>query len=312
MPELIWSGKHNFPKRDVFPFSTLETIGESLWYNRLIQGDKEHVLPSLLPEFYGKIDLIYIDPPFGPGTAFDTWKVTAAERRGGITKLDKYLQWFYETAILLRELLAPSGSICVHMDYRADSYVRLTMDEIFGYKNLRNKIAWVYTRPGVRFQKQFSRVHDSVLWYSKSTGVWTFNIDDIRIPYNKKTIERGKYSVATSKMTRGIKKRVLHAKGKCPEDWWHIPIPPGNAAEYLGYPTQKPEALLTRIILASSVPNNLVLDCFAGSGTTAAVAERLGRRWIACDISELAISTTRERLLKIANVKPFVVQRVER
>ncbi len=112
--------------------------------------------------------------------------------------------------------------------------------------------------------------------------------------------------MATSKMTKGIDQRVLHEKGKCPEDWWHIPIPPGNAAEYLYFDTQKPEALLKRIILASSNPGDIVADFFCGSGTTLAVAEKLGRRWIGSDLSKFAIQVTRKRLLDIHNSKDLM------
>src|SRR3990172_11000064 len=183
---------------------------------------------------------------------------------------DSYLDMLYPRLQLMKRLLAEDGSIFVHLDWHASHYVRVLLDEIFGRDNFVNEIAWCYTRPGVAKQMQFSRVHDTIFWYVKGQ-TWKFNSNDIRIPYSEKTIARGDYSVASSKMTKGIDPRVLNESGKIPEDWWHIPIPPGNAKEYTYYNTQKPEAVLDRIIKASSNEGDLVADFFPGSGTTLAV-----------------------------------------
>jgi site-specific DNA-methyltransferase (adenine-specific) len=169
------------------------------------------------------------------------------------------------------------------------------LDQVFGVKNFRNEIIWCYTRPGVAHQKQLSKVHDSIYWYSKGDN-WCFKGNDIRIPYADSTISRGKYSIASSKVTKGIDKRVLPEGGKIPEDWWQIPMVQGNALERLGYPTQKPEALLERIIKMSSNEGDVVLDAFAGCGTTIAIAQRLERRWIGIDITHLAIALLKYRL----------------
>jgi adenine-specific DNA-methyltransferase len=351
MTELLWDGKYKdgkktSPIRIALPFQTIETLNESAtdrqkrlnslfqqkddttWYNRLIWGDKKYVLPSLLPEFAGKVDLIYIDPPFNVGADFsftttlppapdDGDEQTTFTKEPSIIEqkayrdtwgcgLDSYLQWFYETVVLLRELLADTGSIYVHLDWHVGHYAKCVLDEVFGYENFLNEIIWGYKRPSVPGQKQFSRLHDNIFWYSK-TNKWIFQPDEVRIPYAESSLARAGYSGRASKMTKGGGVE-LKEQGKIPEDWWDIPMLKGNSEEYLRYATQKPEALLERIIKASSNEGDLVMDCFCGSGTTAAVAEKLGRRWIACDLGRFAIHTTRKRLLGIPNVKPFVVQ----
>jgi len=155
---------------------------------------------------------------------------------------------------------------------------------------------------------QFSRVHDTIFWYAKG-NIWKFNSNDIRIPYSEKTIARGDYSVASSKMTKGIDQRVLNESGKIPEDWWHIPIPPGNAKEYTYYNTQKPEAVLDRIIKASSNEGDLVADFFPGSGTTLSVAEKLNRRWVGCELGKVGIQVPRARLVE-QQAKPFLIENI--
>ena len=352
MPELIWHGKYdahgkrNAPVRVALPFQTVETVNESAqerqmtlerlfsgrdaaWRNRLIWGDKKYVLPSLLPELAGQVDLIYIDPPFDTGADFsyrvqiededfvkepsiieqkayrDTWGVSPAERQAGANHLDKYLQWFYETVVLLRELLSDTGTLYVHLDWRVVHHARLALAEVFGPDCFRNDIAWCYTFPG-RVSQDFQRRHDSILRFSKTQEL-TFNADAIRVPYKASFTPvrgpQGGRSYAESEQ------RIRHEMGKIPESWWpDISNVSSWREELVGYPTQKPEALLERIIKASSNEGDLVLDCFAGSGTTAAVAEKLGRRWITCDLSRFAVHTTRKRLLSLPDVRPFVVQ----
>lgn len=200
------------------------------------------------------------------------------------------------------DVLKDTGSFYLHCDWHASHYLKVMLDGIFGHHNFRNEIVWCYTRPGTKYQRQFPRVHDNILYYSKGAE-WTFNVNEIRIQYAESTINRGEYSIATSKVTKGIEKRVLPKGGKCPEDWWKIPMIQGNARERLGYPTQKPETLLERIIKASSNKSNLILDPFCGCGTAMAVAQRLGRRWIGIDISPTAISLIEKRLDKLGAVK---------
>lgn len=349
--ELIWEGKYDAdgkrvaPLRVALPFQTVETINESVqdrqrgflfesptsyqaqeWRNRLIWGDKKYVLPSLLPEFAGKVNLIYIDPPFDTGADFSFTATVPddpdADDEGAVTftkepsiiehkayrdtwgrGLDSYLQWFYETAVLLHDLLNESGSIYVHLDWHTVHYCRVILDEIFGQDRLHNELIWGYHRFGVGQQKQFTRAHDTILWYSKNEK-WTFNLDEIRVPYSQKTVDNFKGGIGGSGFGAG----ELNEKGKIPED--HMVIAPAYKSlnEVLPYPTQKPEALLQRFIRASSKANDLLLDCFCGSGTTAAVAEKLKRRWIACDLGRFAIHTTRKRLLSNPEVRPFIIQ----
>jgi adenine-specific DNA-methyltransferase len=346
--ELTWDGKYNAdgtkrsPLRVELPFQTVETVNESAqdrqrtfdlfsigrpadWRNRLIWGDRKYVLPALLPEFAGKVDLIYIDPPFATGDDFSfnveiegsnfTKQPSVIEQKAYRDTwgrgLDSYLQWFYETATQMRELLADDGSIYVHLDWRVGHYAKLILDEIFGQENCRNEIVWFYPRGGDA-DKQFNRKHDDIYWYAKSEN-WIFNYDATLIPYTaeqlarfKEADEEGKFYWNVNPRGERVKTRLRKA-GIGEYDVWNIGI---NAIQIrdIGYPTQKPEALLERIIKASSNEGDLILDCFCGSGTTAAVAEKLGRRWITCDLGRFAVHTARKRLLSIPNVKPFVVQ----
>ncbi len=330
MAELVWEGKYDHagrrvePCREAPPLETIETAGADLpdgWRNRLIHADKRHALPALLPELAGRVRLIYIDPPFATGSAFaiDTplpgGAVPGARPRtiaraayrdtwgGG---LDSYLQWFYETAVLLRELLAEDGSLYVHCDWRVNSGVRLILDEVFGPDRLVNEIVWKYGLGNAAARRAFQRKHDTLLLYAK-TDAYLFHrqrgevTPAMRAKY-RHADERGAYMLSYGK------KYYLQG-GKPLESVWEIPAVAATSAERLGYPTQKPEALLERVVRASSNPGDLVLDCFCGSGTTAAVAEKLGRRWIACDAGLPAIQMTRRRLLSVPGTRPFVVQR---
>ena len=323
-PMLHWVGKKpleyvkGFPAQLVEVFDPLNNAKipeipsyENLkdnWHNLLFHGDNKDVLATLLEKgFRGKIDLIYIDPPFSSNKDY----VRKVELRGlkslgkieeddasvlqqvmyeDLWKRDEYFQFMYERLMLLKELLANTGSIYVHLDWHVGHYIKLIMDEIFGQGNFRNEIVWVYTGPGSPGQRQFTRKHDTILWYTKSDQ-WVFNDDDVRIPYHETTA--GKFE---SEGTGFKGEKPDLSKGKIPEDWWYLPIVPRIRTEILGFQTQKPEALLERIIKASSNPGDIVLDCFIGSGTTAAVAQKLGRRWIGCDINKGAIQLTSKRL----------------
>ena len=349
--ELLWHDKYNKIElgkrvpidRPNLPFQVVETVNKPRakggvnttlfpedqwpenypkdWKNKLIWGDNKLVISSLLKQGYaGKINLIYIDPPFYTGADFsyktqvddteiekepsiieqraykDTWS-------GGIAS---YLKYMYERLVLMKELLAENGSIYVHLDWHVSHYVKVMMDEIFGYDNFRNEIVWCYTGPSSPGQMQFSRKHDNILWYSKS-DYWIFNENLIRMPYDPSTA--GKFE---SKGT-GFKGTPADlSKGKIPEDWWNFPIVSRIRNEILGFPTQKPENIMKRIILASSNPGDIVADFFCGSGTTLAVAEKLGRRWIGSDLSKYAIQVTRKRLLDIHNSKDLLDEKKER
>lgn len=350
MTELVWEGKYEDEARTkrraalrvALPFQTVETVNESAsdrrktlelfaqnreteWRNRLIWGDKKYVLPSLLAEFAGKVNLAYIDPPFDTSADFsftatvpdhpdtpedDSFTFTKepsiiehkAYRDTWGRGLDSYLQWFYETAVLLHELLHENGSLYVHLDWRVCHYARIVLDEVFGAEMFKNEIAWHYLRWPAK-SPLFQRSHDTILWYGKSAKhTWNQQYQEL----SEATLKR-----FGGKKVRGETTKVVleeDSLGAPMRDVWEIPHVLGANPERNGYPTQKPEALLERILKSSSNEGDLVLDCFGGSGTTAAVAEKLKRRWITCDLGRFAIHTVRKRLLSIPDVRPFVVQ----
>jgi len=181
----------------------------------------------------------------------------------------------------------------------------VVLDEIFGRNNFRNEIIWCYKRPSSPKQRQLPRLHDIIFWYSKGTE-WTFNSDKIRVPYAQSSIDRAGYAANVSKMTDG---GVVELKegGKLPEDWWDIPMLKGNSKESTGYRTQKPLALLQRIIKISSNEGNIVMDPFCGCATTCVAAQQLGRKWIGIDIEKQAVKLLIERLSDDAGLfKDFI------
>jgi adenine-specific DNA-methyltransferase len=400
MVELVWDGKYDAdgkrvaPLRIALPFQTVETVNESAqqrqrtldlfsagrdpeWRNRLIWGDKKYVLPSLLPEFAGKVDLIYIDPPFATGADFSfTAQVgdEQFEKEPSIIEqkayrdtwgrgLDSYLAWLYESVVLLHELLSESGSIYVHLDWHVAHYAKVIIDEVFGTDNFRNEIVW--KRKTGRGQTnhiptEFGTQTDTIFFYTKSDSNYFSNpikplreeyvdqfyryyepdgrryrLADLSSPSHRPNLKyeyRGYkppdkgWAISREKMEEWDKAGRLHFpkdpggriqrkryldenEGEVVQNLWDdIGIAGPQSSERLNYDTQKPEALLERIIQASSKEGDLILDCFCGSGTTAAVAEKLNRRWITCDLGRFAIHTTRKRLLGIEGVRPFVVQ----
>ncbi|MEN3029007.1 MAG: DNA methyltransferase [Aquificaceae bacterium] len=181
----------------------------------------------------------------------------------------------------------------MHCDPTASHYLKVLMDAVFGHKNFRNEIVWCYTGGG-KSSRYFAKKHDIILFYSK-TDEYEFYGDAVRVPYRLDPSKR-KSKWAWGKHGEGAKSYSPHPEGKIPEDWWHIPPINSQAKERLGYPTQKPEALLERIILASSKEGDLVLDPFCGCGTTIAVAHRLNRKWIGIDLTHLAINLIKWRL----------------
>ncbi len=302
---------------------------ESGKYNRLIYGDNLLSMQALLAgdessglePLRGKVNLIYIDPPFDSKADYRTkislphnqitQKPTTFEQFGYSDLWQKgtvsYLEYMYPRLVLMKELLSETGSIYVHIDWHVGHYIKIFLDDIFGKENFRNEIVWIYTRMGTKGQKIFSRAHDNVYWYSKNNS-WIFNLDEVRLPYSEGSLARQGYQL--NRLGSGISKQgvtVLNNIGKCPEDWFDIPYLRGN--ERVDYATQKPEKLLERIIKASSNEGDLVCDFFGGSGTTAAVAERLGRRWITTDIGKPACLVMRKRFIDM-NAKPFLYQAI--
>ena len=337
--ELVWNGKTNEVCNIVLPFQTIEQVDEPRaesdlqldlfdargrqlkgWTNKLIWGDNKLVLSSLKNgplreeiEAQGGLKLIYIDPPFDVGADFsmdieigdetftkdpnileeiayrDTWGKGA----------DSFVAMIYERISLMHDLLAKDGSIYVHCDWRVTSYIREVLDELFGKENIRNELIWTFTGPGSPGMKQYNRKHNTIYWYSKSKDNWMFEDMAIRIAHHEKTSGNFKPGLEGS----GFKADTYELpEGKIPESWWEMAIAsrfPVDGIKRVGYPTEKPWALLERIIKGSSKHGDLVADFFCGSGTTAAVAEKLGRKWIATDLGKFAIHTTRKRMIGV-------------
>ncbi len=308
MPSLTWATKSQY----TVPPAALEM--DALVYpqgagyptenpgNRLILGDNLQVMSAMLAELRGSLHLIYADPPFFTnkrypmriGRGEDSRKPKDWQLAAGYpdhwTDLDAYLDMLYPRLKLMYELLAPTGALYLHLDWHASAYARLILDEIFGAERLLNEIVWVYHGPSP-IRSAFNRKHDTILVYTKSES-YTFNVDAVRQPYHPVTVK-----TFASSPKAGFGKVPDLERGKVPEDWWYFPVVARLHNQRSGYPTQKPEALLERIILASSNPGDLVGDFFCGSGTTAVVTGRLGRRFIVGDVSFRAFHTTRARLV---------------
>jgi len=370
--ELVWPGKYDdqgnrvVPARVNLPFQVIETINESRasrearkepsqttlfdvwagdsgetfaegWRNKLIWGDNLLVMSSLLEQLTGRIDLIYIDPPFATGADFslavpvgdgeeellrepsiveekayrDTWG----------SGLPSFLDMLGSRLELMRDLLSPTGTIYVHLDYRTAHSARLLLSEIFGEDNFVNQLIWAYPASSAATTNFFTRSHNVIWMFAKSAEERHFDASDpaVLMPYSDRVLnslrqdEEGRwyYLRGGSYGGKKLSDRVYvedPERGAYPRDvWTDIPYVRARTEEFQGYDTQKPERLLARIIAASSRPGDLVADFFVGSGTTPAVAEKLGRRWIVADLGRFAIHTTRKRLMGIEGCKPFDV-----
>jgi len=281
------------------PTQRLETIsfGNHGEPNKLYWGDNLHVMRTLPNE---SIDLIYIDPPFFSGRNYnmifqDQNEVMTFEDiwEGG---LPTYQIWLNARLVEMKRLLKSTGSIYVHLDWHAVHYVKVEMDKIFGYENFKNEIIWSYQRWTGATDK-FQKMHDVILFYTKGKH-YTFNVQTE--PYSEKSLHKARRT-SIAKNGKVIEQSYTDdtSRQKSMRDIWEISYINSQAKERLGYPTQKPEALLERIIKASSNEGDVVADFFCGGGTTPAVAQRLGRRWIASDISRIAIEVTKGRLLRL-------------
>lgn len=333
MAELQWRGKllaqsawESAPgpqallrTQEIHPATDLyEQAQASGWRNRLVLGERVNVLTALLPEFARRINLIYIDPPFMTGRDFKQGDLLAySDKWRG--DLDAYLQWLATTLHLLYQLLAEDGSLYVHLDWRVTHYTRVILDEIFGTPlagrgaGFQNEIIWHY-QSGGRASKRYARKHDTILFYTKSAH-YPFHgerIGEKRGTHKRNHMRKGldeHGQVSWSIRTNGRTYTYSAETPMTPADVWSdISHLHQRDPERSGYATQKPAALLERILLASSEPGHLVLDCFCGSGVAPVVAEQLGRRWIAADQSEMAITSTRSRLLALPKRGPFAVQ----
>lgn len=347
---LYWKGKRTTVDRIVLPFQSLEvveTINESRatrekekgtmfrqdpnamdveWRNKLIWGDNKYVMSALLEKYAGKIDLIYIDPPFATGANFST-TVEIGDNEVEVTKeasaieelayrdtwgsgLDSFLQMMYDRLVLMRDLLSENGSIFVHLDWHVSHYAKIMLDDIFGYDNFQNEIVWYYYNKFQGNVNRFASNHDVIFWYKKGK----------EFKFKPQKEKRGETVKQIKRVWDKDAGKIVNAKGKdgkvlyietdekTVDDVWRISmLQPADRTENVFYPTQKPEAILERIINACTDEGDLVADFFGGSGTTAKVAEKLGRRWITSDLGRYAIHTARKRFLEIEGCKPFEI-----
>ncbi|MCD6400361.1 MAG: site-specific DNA-methyltransferase [Anaerolineales bacterium] len=272
--------------------------------NHLILGDNIPIMSALMTDYEGKIDLIYADPPFFSnrryktriGRGEDSRRPSEWQLGEGYTdhweNIESYLDMLYPRLVLMYQLLSSTGTLYLHLDWHAVHYAKLLLDELFGVDRFLNEIIWTYHGPSP-IRSAFKRKHDTILIYTKSKD-YTFNADAVRIPYNSNTVK-----TFASSSKAGFGKVPDLKRGKVPEDWWYFPVVARLHNERTGYPTQKPEGLLERIIRASSNPGDLVADFFCGSGTAPVIAARLGRKFIASDLKWRAIYTTISRCIDL-------------
>ncbi len=324
---LVWDckGSNIYPVADEITHQTIEFINPcqassydsifDLWIQkpdyaraedpngRIFRGDNLLLMEFLINNGYrGAFDLIYIDPPYLSSSAYNSTikiKDSGSDISDHISRpvfsdhgtegIDKYLNDIYPRLKIMKELLSERGSIFVHLDWHISHYVKILLDEIFSPDSLINEIVWCYGG-GSGSKRHFHRKHDVILWYA---GSKEYIFHPQYRPYTAGTLERGLTRIKGDKYQ-------LHQEGALMQDWWTDinKILSPTAGENLKFPTQKPEALLKRIVLTASNQGSLVADFYAGSGTMAAVSQEMGRRWVICDDSPIAIQTSLERLIK--------------
>lgn len=361
-PMLNWRGKRPFTSTQFYPAQLKEIHGEEVdgWRNKIFWGDNLQVMSHLLKEYRGKVDLIYIDPPFDSKADYKKRIVLRGKRTesqsnafeekqyGDIWSNDDYLQYMYERFAILKELLNYNGTIWVHCDSHKNHLIRSILDEVFGSDRFISEIIWKRASARGNVKIGFSTAHDTIYCYSKSSELnWQspkisysddylgrFNqidgdgrryvLDNMNSPnpdrpnleyeWNGVTkvwrvtkekmaelCEAGRIAYTSSGVAR-YKRYLDELEGQPLTTIWNdIEAVNSQAIERENYPTQKPETLLERIIQTASKENSLVFDCFMGSGTTQAVAMKLGRRFIGADINLGAVQTTTKRLIKVAD-----------
>lgn len=329
-PELHWTGKRPYRGTDYYPAQLKEKYGEMKddWINKIFWGDNLQVMSHMLREYRGKIDLIYIDPPFDSKMDYKKKiKVKGKEvlndnnsfeekQYGDIWSNDEYLQFMFERLTIMKELLSEKGSIYVHCDYHKSHHIRCILDQIFGIgaavdnnaPGFRGEIVWDKGFRGTESKNIYQRTHDTIFWYSKSSE-WKWNQifeeykDKKMSRYNKVDEDGRRYALIKRVRTDGTVyygKTYFNEEGKKIEDIIFEPIMASTDSERTDYPTQKPEDLIERFIKASSDPGDIIFDAFIGSGTSLAVAMKLGRKFIGADINLGAIQTTTKRLINVA------------
>lgn len=335
-PELHWTGKRPYTSTQYYPAQLKESFGEPKngWMNKIFWGDNLQVMSHMLKEYRGKIDLIYIDPPFDSKadykkkikvknkSVFNDSNSFEEKQYTDMWCNDEYLQFMFERLTIIKELLSEKGSIYLHCDYRKSHQLRMILEEVFGVNNLQNEIIWCYRGMAVS-TNHFVRRHDTILFATKSSD-YTFNWEKIAEPLEQSTIDKYRNIDENGRRFRLHGRNITGSPiqnctdidpvwlekspdlcridylddkvGSKPRDWFVMDYLNVMSAERENYPTQKPEELLKKIILASSNEGDIVFDCFMGSGTTQAVAMKLGRRFIGADINLGAIQTTTKRL----------------
>ncbi len=315
---LRWDGKKPLERIEYFPAQEKEVYGDKSAkdFNKLFWGDNIQVLAHLLKEYRGKIDLIYIDPPFdssadyvkkikfrGEEVAGKQQGILEEKQYGDIWDKDQYLQFMYERLVLMRELLSEKGVIYVHVDWHQGSYLNIILSEIFGEENFLNEIIWHYeNKPQFGFMKHLPRNFDIIFSYAKNFGKHTVNHQLVPV----KVVQQQAVVSWDPKLKKRIAKRdeqgdIIYEERteKYLGSVWELGMVHPIGKERTNYPTQKPETVLERIIKFSTNEGDLVADFFAGSGTTLAVAQKLGRRWLGCDINVTAVQTATKRLNQV-------------
>jgi DNA modification methylase len=288
---------------------SFDDVSENDWRNLIVQGDNLQFLktcykntdPLIKGKVKGKVKLIYIDPPFA--TKSDFGGKDGEYSYGDKVDRARFLETLRERLIYLKEILAEDGSIFLHLDQKMSHYVKITMDEVFGKDCFVNEIIWRYRRWPTK-TPAFQKMHDTIFWYRKTEKniLWNQLYEELA----QSTIETWGTKKQIADFSQGHRKPSQtdeDSSGAPMSDVWEISVIAPIGKERTGYPTQKPEELLRRIILSCTEVNDLVMDCFAGSGTTAAVAEKLERRWVSCDFGKHAIYTMQKRMLRIKESK---------
>lgn len=290
------------------------------WHNLLVFGDNLQILKTFLKDedplikskVKGKVKLIYIDPPFATESDFGAKKGQKAYTDK--TKGAEFVEFLRRRLIIARELLSDDGCIYVHLDGKKGHYAKIVLDEIFGENNFMNELIWLYSGREMTYT-YWNAKHQNIFLYAKDRDLMYFDwksvgekpVPEVLKQYKHIGEDGKRYVIRNDKGSKGLSVEGAgtyrqYYKSVPPRDWFEIPIV-SSGGENVDYPTQKPERLLERIIRASSKKGDLIMDFFCGSGTTLAVAEKLGRRWVGCDIGKLAIYTIQKRLLEIDTSK---------
>jgi len=275
-----------FKDLEIEILSQFDDLDQSLdgW---LIKSENYQALNTILPKFKEKVQTIYIDPPFNTGNDFpyiDRFQDSS------------WLSLMSNRVEIAKNLLYKKGGLFLHLDWNANFLGRLLLDNILGEENFRNEIVWAYTGAGTT-PGQFPRKHDNILWFSKSEDI-LFNSEDLRVPYKKSSASAGKTSFTGKADEETLRK--LDERGKLIEDWWSDIGTIGYAhSQILGFETQKPERLLQRIIISNSNKDDFIMDFFLGSGTTTAVAHKLGRKWLGVEMGEHFYSVILPRMKNV-------------